>query len=123
MEVDVATNMEIKTSIQDFLILENDVESLVMGVLWHTSLVEEQCGDCVRMVNIDTFGTKLSNPLESTEDKAEEDNLLDDATIKVYPESRIEGMEPHNQCFFDPDFPDQKSLRAIMERHGQVQSG
>ena len=32
MEVDVATNMGIKTSIQDLLILESDVESLVMGV-------------------------------------------------------------------------------------------
>ena len=32
MEVDVATNMGIKTLIQDFLILENDAESLVMGV-------------------------------------------------------------------------------------------
>ena len=32
------------------------------------------------MVNIDTFGTKLSNPLESA-DKAVEDNLLDDSTI------------------------------------------
>jgi len=32
MKVDVATNMGIKTSIQDFLILENDAESLVMGV-------------------------------------------------------------------------------------------
>ena len=33
LEVDVATNMGIKTSIQDLLILENDAESLVMGVL------------------------------------------------------------------------------------------
>jgi len=70
MEVDVATNIGIKTSIQDFLILKNDAESLVMGVQKRTSLVSEQCGDSVRMVNIDTFGTKLSNPLESTEDKA-----------------------------------------------------
>ena len=99
MEVDLATNMRIKTSIQDFLILENDGEALVMGVQWHTSLVKEQCGDSVRMVNIDTFGTKLSNPLESAEDKAEEDNLLEDSTIEVYPESKIEGREPHNQCF------------------------
>ena len=74
-------------------------ESLVMGVRWHTSLVGEQCGDSVRMVNIDTFGTKLSNPLESTEDKAVEDNLLDDSTIEVYPESKIESVGPHNQCF------------------------
>ena len=48
------------------------------------------------MVNIDTFGTKLSNPLESTEDKAEEDKLLDDDIIEFYPDSKIEG---YNQCF------------------------
>ena len=78
-------------------------------------------GDSVRMVNIDTFRAKLSNPLETTEDKyLEEDSLLDNATIEVYPESKIKGMKPHNQCFFDPDFPNQKSLRAIVERHGQV---
>ena len=41
MEVDVVTNMGIKTSIQDFLILENDVKSLVMGVQLHTLLVGE----------------------------------------------------------------------------------
>ena len=75
-----------------------------MGVQWHTSLVEEKCGDSVRMVNIDTFGTKLSNPLEWTEDKAEEDKLLDDATIEVYPDSKIKRLDSHNQCFFDPDF-------------------
>ena len=34
MKVDVATNMGIKTSIQDFLILENDGEALVMGVAY-----------------------------------------------------------------------------------------
>ena len=44
MEVDVATNMGIKTSIQDFLVLENDAEALVMGVQWHTTL-GEKCGD------------------------------------------------------------------------------
>ena len=120
MDVDIATNMGIKTSIQDILILENDAKSLVMGVKRHTSLVGEQCGDSVSMVNIDTFRTKLSNPLESTEDKAEEDRLLDDTTIEVYPESKIEGLEPHNQCFFDPDFPDQKSLREIVEKICQV---
>ena len=97
MEVDVATNMGIKISIQDLLILENG-ESLAMDV---------QCEDSVRVVNIDTFGTKLSNPLESAEHKAVEDNLLDDSTIEVCPE--IDGVEPHNQCFFDPDSPDQKS--------------
>ena len=32
MEVDVATNIGIKTSIQEFLLLEHDTEPLVMGV-------------------------------------------------------------------------------------------
>ena len=62
----------------------------------------------------------LSNECKSGEDKAEDDKLLDDSTIVVYPESNVESVEPHNQCFFDPDFPDQKSLLAIVERHGQV---
>ena len=111
MDVDVATNMGIKTSIQDFLLLENNAKFLVTGVQWHTSLVGEHL---VRMVNIDTFGTKLSNLLEETRDKTEEDKLLNDATIEVYADSKIEGMEPHNQCFFGPDFFDQISLRSIV---------
>ena len=45
------------------------------------------------MVNNDTLGTKLSNPLESAEDKAVKDNLLDDSTIEVYLEAKIEGVD------------------------------
>ena len=55
-----------------------------------------------RMVNIDTFGANLSNLLESTENKAE-DSLLDDST-EVYSESKIEGLEPHNQFFSAQNF-------------------
>ena len=65
MEVDVATNMGIKTSIQEFLILEHDTEPLVMGVQWHSSLVGGNCGDSTRLVNMDTFG----NPLSSGRDR------------------------------------------------------
>jgi len=64
------------------------------------------------MENIDTFGTKLLNRLESTEHRAEEHELLDNATIEVYPDSKIEGREPQNQCFFYPNIPDQNSLRS-----------
>jgi len=53
MEEDVATNMGIKTSIQEVLILENDVEALVMGVQKNSSLVGEQCGDSVRLFRWD----------------------------------------------------------------------
>ena len=67
IDVDVTTNIGIKTSIQDFLILENDEESLVMGVQWNTSLVgEKPCGEFGKNGK---YRYKLSNPLESTEDK------------------------------------------------------
>ena len=64
MEVDVATNMEIETSVQDFLIFEND------GSLLAYIVGRGFCGDSVPIVNNDIFGTKLSNPLESTKNKA-----------------------------------------------------
>ena len=60
------------------------------------------------------------NPLDSTEDKAEKDQL-DDSTFDVYPGPKTEELEePHNQCFFEPDFSNQMSLRSIFQRHGQV---
>ena len=68
MEVDVATNMEIKTSIQEFLILEHDTEPFVMGFQWNLSLVGENCGDSTRLVNVDTFGNPMPNPLDAIED-------------------------------------------------------
>ena len=58
MEVDFATNMGLNTSIQEFLILENDAELLVMGVQWHRSSVGEHSGEPIRLVNIETFGKK-----------------------------------------------------------------
>ena len=73
--VDVATNIEIKTSIQEFLILEHDSEPLVIGVQWHSSLFGENCGDSTRLVNMDTFGQPMAKPLEAIEDKASRLNL------------------------------------------------
>ena len=56
MEMDGASNMGVKMSIREFLILETDVEAFIMGVQWHISLVGEQCVDSVGMINIDTLG-------------------------------------------------------------------
>ena len=48
---------------QNLMILGDKVKMEVdfatnMGIQWHNSLVGEQCGDLVRMVNIDSFWTK-----------------------------------------------------------------
>ena len=87
MEVNVATNMGIKTSVQEFLlsILEHDTELLVMGVQWHSSLVGKICGNSTSLVNMDTFGNPMPNPLDAIEDKTEEDKILDDENLDVYP--------------------------------------
>ena len=57
LEVDVVTNMGIKMSIHEILILEHNTEPLVMRVLWQSSLVGENCGDSITLVHMDTFGT------------------------------------------------------------------
>ena len=56
----------------------------------------------------------MTNPLETTEDKAEEDSILDDANLDLCPGGSEEETEAYNQCFFDPSFPDQGALKSIV---------
>ena len=98
--------------------LKHDSEPLVMEVQWHSLLVGKTCGNLTRLVNMDNYGQLMMNPLEDTEDKAEEDAILDDANLDVYPGGSEESPEAYNQCFFDPDFPDQEALKSIVRRHG-----
>ena len=79
-------------------------QELVMGVQCHSSFVGKNCGDSTRLVNMDTFGQPMANPLEAIEDKAEEDSILDDANLDVYPEGSEEAPEAYNQCFLTPVF-------------------
>ena len=51
------------------------------------------------MVNIDTFGTPITNPLDSIEDKTEEDKFLHNANLDVYPETLEEKPEAYNEKF------------------------
>ena len=45
---------------------------------------------------------------------------MDDSNLDVYPGGSDESPEAYNQCFFDPDFPDQEALKSIVRRHGQI---
>ena len=38
-------------------------------------------------------------PLDAIEDKAEEEKILDDTNLDVYPEASEEEPEAYNQCF------------------------
>ena len=110
MEVDVATNMGIRTSIQEFLILEYDTEPLVMGV-------HGICHWSEKLWQFDQIGEygHIWNPLDAIEDKAEEDQILQYVNLDVYPEAAVEEPEAYNQCFFDQD-----SLKSIVRRYGQI---
>jgi hypothetical protein len=43
---------------------------MIMGVQWHNDLVGDHRHEVVRIVNIDTFGQVVINPLEYVEDEA-----------------------------------------------------
>ena len=62
-EVNVGTNMGRISSEPEFWIVGNDGERMVMGVQWHNDLVGDH-REVVQIVNIDTFGQVVANPLE-----------------------------------------------------------
>ena len=70
-----------------------------MRIQWYSSFLGENCDDSTRLVYMDTFGTPMANPLEAIEDNAEEDSILDDANLDVYPGALEEEPEAYNQCF------------------------
>jgi hypothetical protein len=88
-----------------------------MEVHWHTTLVGANTTEMVRLVDIDTFGIPVFNPLSIAQDEAPEDSLMDEASIEVFPEPSGEDWE---QCTFNPTFPKLDRLRDIVKSHGSV---
>ena len=84
--------------------MKPDMNRQIIRILWHLSLVMEICGDLTRLVNMDTIGQPMENPLEAIEDEAEEDSILDDANLDVYSGGSEEASEAYNQCFLTPVF-------------------
>jgi hypothetical protein len=115
--MDVGTNMGRRGSVQEFLILDEDSENIVMGVHWHTALVGGNTTHMVRIVNIDTIGVPVWNPLESAQDEAPENSLMDTSTLEVFPEPSGEAWE---NCTFNSDFPKFDRLRGIVKDHGSI---
>ena len=71
-----------------------------MGVQWNNDLVGDHCREVVRIVNIDTFGSVVANPLEYVEDEVE-DNLFQENDIDVFT-GKIRDL---GAIFLDPTFP------------------
>jgi hypothetical protein len=115
--VEVATSMGPHVTLQEFLVMDHDGEDLVMGVQWHTMLVGGNRAGISRIVDVNTFGVPAPNPLDSSQDEAPEDLLLDTSELEVFPEAIQEGME---QCHFNEDFPKLDKLKEIVANHGSV---
>jgi hypothetical protein len=95
LQVDVGTNMVRVGSVQEFLVLDNEAEEIEMGVQWHNSLVSGHRAEMTRLVDIDTHGFSLPNPLDMTQDLAPEDKLMEKSTVEVFPEHRGLGKLLH----------------------------
>jgi hypothetical protein len=116
LQVEVATNMGKVASVQEFLVLEEDAEDMVMGVHWHNELVGGHRANLTRIVDLDTFGVSVPNPLDSAQDEAPEYEMFEDSNVESYPTYINEDWE---QCQFNHNFPKLDRLKEIVRTHGE----
>jgi hypothetical protein len=116
LQVEVATNMGKVASVQEFLVLEEDAEDMVMGVHWHNELVGGHRANLTRIVDLDTFGVSVPNPLDSAQDEAPEYEMFEDSNVESYP---IYINEDWEQCQFNHNFPKLDRLKEIVRTHGE----
>jgi hypothetical protein len=93
--------MERVGSVQEFFVLEYDADDIVMGVQWHNSLVGKHRPEMTRLVDIDTHGFCLPNPVDMTQDLAPDDELMEQSTVEDFLENSREAWE---SCYNIPDF-------------------
>jgi hypothetical protein len=117
MVAEVATNLGPVQGVQEFLVMEDDTEDMVMGVQWHSSLVGGHLAELVRIVDVDTMGMVSPNPLDSAHDQAPEDSIIDNEPVEVFP---MEVQEVLHQCHFNPNFPMLDELKKIVSNHGNI---
>jgi hypothetical protein len=117
LQTRVATNMGRINSIQEFLVLQDDSEDLVMGVNWHRELMGGVRAATTRLIDMPTVNISLPNPLGSGHDEAPEDQLLEESSLDAYPRSNDEEWQ---NCHFNPEFPQLDRLKDIVRDHGAV---
>jgi hypothetical protein len=115
---EVATTMGKVRGVEEFLVLDNDAEDMVMGVYWYQRVTNGGGNDPnIRILDMRNFGVFMQNPLENGSDDAPEDALMDNANVDVYPEAISEAWE---QCHFNLAFPKLDHLKAIVREHGRT---
>ena len=105
--------------VEEFLILDNDAEDIVVGVFWYQRVTNGGRNDPnIRILDMRDFGVFMQNPiLENGLDDAPKDSLMDNPNVDVYPESTLKAWE---QCHFNLYFPKLDHLKAIVREHGKT---
>ena len=70
---------------QEFLILDQDGEDLVMGVIWFNSIMTAKRDQITEIVDIRGFGIPEQVPVELSQDIAPEIDLLENSEFVVIP--------------------------------------
>ena len=102
---------------QDFLVLVDDVEDMVMAVQWYNSVLIGSSTDHIKILDAKIRGLTYENPIEFGQDLAPEEDLLKNSTIGCFPDLNL---EPWESCHFNPEFPVLSRLKHIVRRHGSV---
>ena len=82
--------------VEEFLVLDNDAEYMVMGVYWYQIVTNGGTNDPnIRILDMTNFGVFMPNPLKNGSDDFPEDALMDNANVDVCPEPTLKAWE---QC-------------------------
>ena len=102
---------------QEFLIMDQDGEDLVMGVILFNSLMTAKCSQITKIVDIRGFRISEEFHIEFSQDIAMEDDLLENSDLDVFP-SQV--SEPWESCTFNPNFSDLERLKSIVKSQGSI---
>ena len=100
---------------QEFLILNQDGEDLVMGIIWFDSVMTAKRSKITKIVDIRGFGIQIEVPIEFSQNVAPKDELLENSNSDAYP-SQV--SEPWEMCTFNHKFPELERLKSIVKSHG-----
>jgi len=70
---------------QEVLILDQDGEDLVSGVIWFNSVMTAKRSEITKIVDIRGFGMSEEVPIEVNQDVAPEDELLENSDLDACP--------------------------------------
>jgi hypothetical protein len=87
--VQVNTNFGLEVSEQEFLILDDDTEEIVMGVSWHRALMTEEYRGLIDIVDAEDDPRYSRRYFEVGQDEAREDRLMADNPPWKYSQSSL----------------------------------